>query len=144
MCELTANEVQTINPGADAIFTLAPVPCTEGFVRYRLGTGNILLSGWMPYGTCRKKNADYFVDFSCNVALPEGETVAPISVAIVVDGTVVPASTMISSPAAVSTYNNISVAKNVDIYRNCCETIGIRNIGTTPILMQNANLVIDR
>ena len=144
MCELTANEVQTINPGADAIFTLAPVPCTDGFVRYRLGTGNILLSGWMPYGTCRKKNADYFVDFGANIAIASGSAVGAISVAIAQNGAVIPTSQMIITPAAVEEYFNISTALNVSIFRNCCETITVRNTSTVPILMQNANIVIDR
>lgn len=144
MCELTANEVQTINPGESAIFTTVAVPCTQGFVRYRLGTGNILLSGWMPAGSCPRKNPNYFVDFGANIAIPTGQTVGPISVALSLDGSTVVASQMIVTPAAVEQYFNVSRAMNVSVFRNCCETITVRNTSSIPILMQNANIVIDR
>lgn len=146
MAEYSANALQTINPGETVVFTEAPDPCNRGFVRHRDGTGNFLLSGWVPRKNCRCKarSARYLVDFGANIAIPEGGTVGPISVAITVDGSTIPASTMISTPAAVEEFNNISRAINVDIWNGCCETLAIRNTSDQPIIMQNANVVFDR
>lgn len=148
MAEYTNNALQTINPGEVAIFTDSPVPCTRGFVRWRSGTGNFVLSGWVPNkGGCvcnKAKRANYFVDFGANIAIPTGETVGAISVAITLGGSTIPASTMIVTPAAVEEFFNIRRAINADVFRGCCETLAIRNTSNIPILMQNANINFGR
>lgn len=149
MAEYTNNAVQTINPGETAIFTNTTVPCTRGLVRHVDGEGTFNLSGWIPNnqnGCCcqQSKTASYLVDFHANVAVPEGQTVGPISVAITVDGTTVPSSQMISTPGAVSEYNNVSIGKEVPVWRGCCQTVAIRNTSEIPILMQNANIRFSR
>lgn len=144
--EYSANAVQTIPPGGSFIFTETPSPCTRGFVRHRDGSGSFLLSGWTPRKSCgcRSKSAKYFVDFGANIAIPEGGTVEPISVAIAIDGSIVPATSMIVTPAAVDEYFNVSRASGVDIWNGCCETVTFVNTSTQPILAQNANAVFDR
>ena len=77
------------------------------------------------------------------MAIPEGETVAPISVAIAIDGSTIPASTMTVTPAAVEEFFNISRAITADIFRGCCETVSVKNIGTTPIWAEQANILFD-
>ena len=148
MAEYSAYAVQTVQPGASIIFTDSPVPCTRGFVRHRDDTGSFLLSGEVPYtggcNCCRPKSAQYLVDFGCNVALAEGATVEPISVTFSLDGSAIQSSTMISTPAAVGDYNNISRAINVDVWRGCCEALTITNTGTQPITVQNANIIFTR
>lgn len=146
MSEFSAIAVQTINPGEAAVFTASPVPCTRGFVRWREGSPNFILSGSTGnLCACRcKKSVKYFVDFGANIAVPEGETVGPISVAVSVDGVTIPETTMIVTPAAVGEYFNVSRATNVEIWRGCCQTVTIRNTSNIPILMQNANIVFDR
>lgn len=145
MAEYSANAVQTINPGETAIFSTVE-PCRRGFIRHRDGTGSFLLSGWVPNRgcCCKPKNANYFVDFGANIAIPEGGTVGPISVALSIDGATVPTSEMIVTPAAVEEYFNISRAINLDIWNGCCETVAVRNTSNQPILMQNANIVFSR
>ena len=64
--------------------------------------------------------------------------------ALEIDGSTVPASTMIVTPAAVEEYFNVSRAINVGVWRGCCETVGIRNTSDQPILVQNANIIIAR
>ena len=90
MAEYTAVAEQTVNPGETVVFTVATDPCNRGFVRWRAGSGNFLLSGWVPNkGGCpcnRAKSADYFVDVGMNIAVPEGQTPGQISVAISIDG----------------------------------------------------------
>lgn len=146
MAEYSANALQTINPGETAVFTESPVPCNRGFVRHRDGTGNFLLSGWTPRKSCgcKSKSARYLVDFGANIAIPEGGTVGPISVAISIDGATLPASTMTVTPAAAEEFFNVSRAINADIWNGCCETLSVRNTSDQPILMQNANIILDR
>lgn len=147
MAEYTAIAEQTIAPGESAIFTASPEPCARGFVRHRDETGDFLLSGWVPSRPgcgCRQNNAEYFIDFGANIAIPAGGTVGQISVAIAEEGTTLPATTMIVTPAAVEEYFNVSRAANVPVWRGCCEHISIRNTSDQPILMQNANINFSR
>lgn len=147
MAEYSANAVQTVNPGEVVVFTNAVEPCNRGFIRFREGSGNFLLSGWVP--TCpkcgmRKRTANYFVDFGANIAVPTGEAVGEISVAITLDGSTLPATQMTVTPAAVEEFFNVSRAANVNVWSGCCETVTIRNTSNIPILVQNANIVITR
>lgn len=148
MAEFQANAVQTVNPGETIVFTDTPVPCERGFVRHRDDSGTFLLSGYVPYSggckCCRPKSANYLVDFGANIAIPTGGTVGEISVAISIDGSTVPGSTMIVTPAAVEQYFNVSRAINVDVWRGCCESVAIRNTSDQPILVQNANVLFSR
>jgi len=38
----------------------------------------------------------------------------------------------------------VSRAANVEVWKNCCQTFSIRNIGVQAILMENANLIFNR
>lgn len=148
LCEFSNNDVQTINPGESAMFSVTEVPCYRGFVRHREGTGNFLLSGYVynkPGCRCCSQNtANYMVEFGANIAVPTTGTVGPISVGITIDGATIPSSQMIATPAAVEEYQNVSVAKIVDVFKGCCQTVTVRNLSDQPILMQNANIVISR
>lgn len=150
MAEYSANAVQIVNPGEAIVFTNAPEPCLVGLVRHRNDTGSFLLSGsnGCNYG-CRcgylsSGSTSYLVDFGANIAVPTGETVGPISLAIALDGTTIASTTMIVTPAAVEQYFNVSRATNVQIWNGCCETISIRNTSAIPISVQNANIIISR
>ena len=146
MAEYSANAIQTINPGESFVFTETPSPCTRGFVRHRDGSGSFLLSGWVPRKSCgcRSKTANYLVDFGANIAIPEGGTVGPISVAIAIDGATVPSTQMIVTPAAVEEYFNVSRACGVDIWNGCCETVTFINTSSQPIEAQNVNVIFSR
>lgn len=146
MCEFTAVAVQTVNPGETVVFTETSKACNRGFVRHRDDTGSFLLAGYVPNTgcQCQNKGADYLVEFGANVAIPTGGTVGEIAIALSVDGATVPAATMRVTPSAVNEYFNVSCACSVDVWNGCCETLAIRNIGTDPILVQEANIVISR
>lgn len=148
MAEFSANAVQTVNPGETIIFTENPVPCTRGLIRHRDDTGSFSLKGYVPrqYGCpcMRQQSANYLVDFGANIAIPTGGTVGAISVAITIDGSTIPASTMTVTPAAVEQFFNVSRAINAGIYAGCCESIAVRNTSDQPILVQNANIIISR
>lgn len=146
MAEYSSNAVQVVNPGESVIFTESPVPCVRGLVRHRDDTGSFLLSGWTPSrcGCKRDRSATYLVDFGANISIPTGGTVGPISVAIAIDGTTIPASDMIVTPAAVDEYFNVSRAINAQIWTGCCETVSVRNTSDQPIQVQNANIIFSR
>ena len=150
MAEYGANALQTVNPGETVVFTESTNPCERGLVRHRDGTGSFLLSGYLPrnyQNGCRcgrKRTANYLVDFGANIAIPTGETVGPISLALAIDGATIPSSQMIVTPAAVEEFFNVSRAINADIWNGCCETISVRNTSDIPILVQNANIIFSR
>lgn len=138
----------TIPANGDFTFTLSPVPCQRGLVRHRDDSGDFLLSGQVP-GRCTcgcscNQSAQYLVDFGANVAIPEGGTVEPISVALTLNGSPVQTSAMIVTPAAVEQYQNISRAIHVPVWCDCgCATLTVRNISAQPILAQFYNIVIN-
>lgn len=145
MAEYSANAVQTVNPGEAIVFTDSPVPCRRGLVRHRDDSGSFLLSGTSAtnYGSC-SNSVNYLVDFGANIAIPTGGTVEEISVGIAIDGTTIPSSQMIVTPAAVEEFFNVSRAINAQIWKGCCETVSIRNLSDQPILVQNANVIFTR
>ena len=79
--EYLANAVQSVTAGSPAIFT-ASIPCTKGYVYHEDETGIFILRGI----TCGQCYATYQVTFNGNIAIPTGETIAPISVAVAVNG----------------------------------------------------------
>lgn len=141
----TNDAVQTIQPGASAVFTIT-VASNED-VGHIEGTGLFELSGG-PRRTnrcacCSKQFCKrYPVNFGANIAIPTGGTAESISVAIAVGGATVPASTMIVTPAAVEEYFNVSTDILVPIVCGCCQTVTVTNTSTQPILMQNASIRI--
>lgn len=148
VAEWSFSAQQVVNPGETIIFTENPVPCTRGLIRHRDDTGSFLLKGYVPrqYGCpCRRQqSANYLVDFGANIAIPTGGTVGAISVAITIDGSTIPASTMTVTPAAVEQFFNVNRAINAGIFAGCCESIAVRNTSDQPILVQNANIIISR
>lgn len=144
MAEWTANAVQTVNPGEAVTFTENPVRARR-FIRHRDDTGNFLLSGQAcRYCGCAPASVTYLCEFGANIAVPTGGTVGPISVALFLDGGTLPATTMIVTPAAVEEYGIVSRAANVDVWGGCCQTLTVRNTSDQPILVQNANILIER
>ena len=148
MAEWSNNLQQLVNPGETVVFTENPVPCNRGLIQHRDDTGTFLLKGFVPrqFGCpCRRQRfANYLVDFGANIAIPTGGTVGAISVAITIDGSTLPASTMTVTPAAVEQFFNVSRAINANIFAGCCESVAIRNTSDQPILVQNANIIFSR
>lgn len=147
MAEYSANAIQTVATGGAVVFTDAPVPCTRGLVRHRDDSGNFLLSGWTPNrcGCCGKQaEANYLVDFGANISIPEGGTVGEISLALAIDGTVIPASEMVVTPAAVNEAFNVSRAINVQVWNGCCENVSVINTSSQPVQVENANIIFTR
>lgn len=136
--ELTANAIQTVAEGANVLFT-DEVTSGNCSILHRDGSGLITLRGLT--NQCR---ARFRVSFGGNIAVPTGGTVEAISIAIAVNGEPVAATTMISTPAAVEEYNNVFGAIFLDVPRDCCSQISVRNMSTQDIEIQNANLIVER
>ncbi len=136
--EIIANAVQTVAANQNVYFTDTVID-GNACMTHRDGSGLVSLKGLT--NQCR---ARYRVAFSGNIAVPEGGTAAPISVAIAIDGEYVPASTMTVTPTAVGAYFNVASGIFVDVPRGCCSTVSVQNIGTAAIDVVNANLIIER
>lgn len=148
MAEYVSVGTQTVNPGESVVYNIAVVPCNRGLVRPRLGSGNLNLKGWVPsnYGcSCiRNRNAIYLAEFGANIAIPDGETVGPISLAFALDGGTIEASSMIATPTAVQSFYNVSRTKNISVLNGCCQTLTVRNTSSIPILVSDPSIVISR
>ena len=70
--------------------------------------------------------------------------VEPISIAISLDGEAITTTTMTVTPAAAEDFWNVFSAIFIDVPRNCCSSVGVRNISTQAIDVQNANLIVER
>lgn len=136
--EITANAVQTVAANQNVIFTETAV-CGSNSIIHREGSGLVTLRGLT--NQCR---ARFRVFFSGNIAIPTGGTVAPISLAISVNGESVGPTTITQTPAAVNQYNNVASAIYLDVPCGCCSQIAVTNISTQAIEVQNANLIVER
>lgn len=140
MAESTANAIQTVNPGESIVFTTIVFAGGCPGVFHRDNTGEFLIQGGSGSCPC-DRSREVLTSFGANIAIPTGGTVEAISLAIAVDGVSVPYTNMIVTPAAVEEYWNVCRTTNVQIWRNCCQSVSVRNTSAQPILVQNANII---
>lgn len=145
MAEYLANAVQEVSLNAPIIFT-ASIPCRKGYIYHEDETGIFILRG-----ITNQCYATYQVTFNGNIALPTGGTVAPIAIAITVNGEPRTTSRAIYTPAAVDEYGNVTSTAIIRVPRGCCFSLAIENVAASttetpaPVIeVQNANLVISR
>ena len=147
MAEFTMNEVQAVGLNQPAVFD-ASIPCNRGYIYHEDGTGIFILRG-----VTQNCFARYQVTFNGNVAIPEGGTVAPIAVALAVNGETRPTSRAIYTPAAAEEYGNVTATAIITVPKGCCFSLSLRNVPASedatvtpaPVInLQNANLVITR
>lgn len=136
--EIIANALQTVQANQNVYFTDTVVNGNAS-ITHRDDSGLVTLNG--VTSQCR---ARFLVSFGSNVAIPTGGAVAPISLAIAINGEAIPATTMIVTPAAVGNFFNVNASVFVDVPRGCCTTISVKNISTDAIEVQNANLIVTR
>ena len=51
---------------------------------------------------------------------------------------------MISTPAAVDQYNNVSAGIYIDVPRGCCVNITVENTSDQAVSVANANIIVTR
>lgn len=146
--EYLANPVQAVALNAPVLMD-ASIPCTRGYVYHDDGTGIFILRG-IVNNACANY-ATYKLTFNGNIALPTGGTVAPIAIAITVNGEPRPTSRAIFTPAAVDQYGNVTSTAIIKVPRGCCFSVSVDAVAadpaTTPaptINVQNANFTIAR
>ena len=136
--EITANALQTVGPNLNVLFTETAVN-GNGSIMHREGSGIVTLRALT--NQCR---ARFKVSFGANIAVPTGETVGPISLALAINGEGVPTSSMIETPAAVEEFSNVYSSIFIDVPNGCCTQISVENTSTIPVGVQNANLIVER
>ena len=136
--EITANAVQTVAANQNILFTETAVPGSCSII-HRNGSGLVTLRG-----LTRQCRARFKVTFGGNIAIPTTGAVGAIRLAIAIDGEPVPTTTMIATPSSGEEYFNVFSAIYLDVPAGCCITITVENISTQPILVQNANLIVER
>ena len=136
--EITANSVQTVATGQNVLYTETVVAGNQ-CILHREGSGIVKLRGLT--NQCR---ARFKITFNGNIAIPTSGTVVAISAAIAISGEPVAATNMIVTPAAGENYFNIASVTFVDVPSGCCTDISVKNTSTQNILVQNANLIIER
>lgn len=150
MAEFLNNDIQLVNPNQPVLLRTS-IGCPNGYVYHRPESGILTLRGIVK-NACACF-ARYQVTFNGNIAVPEGGTVGPISVALAIDGEPILTSRAIVTPAAVDEYNNATSTAIITVPRGCCFNVSVENTsesatpGTTPapaINVQNANLTVTR
>lgn len=136
--EIIANALQTVQANQNVYFTDTIVGGGNTF-SHRDNSGLVTMRG----NTCQCR-ARYRVTFGGNIALPEGGTAGPISLAIAIDGEAVPSSTMTVTPTAVESFFNVFASIFIDVPKGCCMTVSVQNISTVPVDVMNANLIAER
>ena len=150
MAEWTSVARQVVNPGEAIVFTENTIPCPYGLILHREDSGSFLVKGVavknQPRARCclMPQSVTYKVTFGANVAIPTGETVGPITVAIAIDGNSLLGTEMEISPAAVEEFSNISRCTPIGIWKGCCQSISVRNTSAVPIAVENANIGIEQ
>ena len=148
MAEFIYNPIQEVQPNQQVILNDS-IPCNKGYVVHRNESGIVTLRG-IVNNPCASF-ARYQVTFNGNIALPEGATAQPISIALAESGEPILTSRAIVTPAAVDEYFNVTSTAIITVPKGCCFNISVENtseiVGTTPapsINVQNANLTVSR
>lgn len=150
MAEYLNNDIQVVQPNQPVLLRTS-IGCPNGYVYHRPESGILTLRGIVK-NSCACF-ARYQVTFNGNIAVPEGGTVGPISVALALDGEPVLTSRAIVTPAAVDEYFNATSTAIITVPRGCSFNLSVENTSesatpaTTPapaINVQNANLTVTR
>jgi hypothetical protein len=125
---LTRDAVETVALN-NAIPFIDSIPCNKGYVYHQSGTGIFVLRGIVNCPSACA--ARYTVEFTGNIAIPDGGAVTPISTAIVVNGEQRQGSRSIYTPAAVDQYGNVTSRATIDVPRGCCFTVSVEYVNGT-------------
>lgn len=150
MAEFTYNPIQVVQPNQPVILNDS-IRCPKGYVYHRNESGIVTLRG-IVNNACACF-ARYQVVFNGNIAIPEGGTAGPVSVALAISGEPINTSEAIVTPAAADDYFNVTSTAIITVPKGCCFNVSVENTSesatpaTVPapaINVQNANLVVTR
>ncbi len=138
--EYSAIPVQTIAVDENVIFANGSRACHKGYIQHRDTSGIFFLKG-----SNNGYRAVYRVTFNGNIAIAEGGTVEPISVALTINGEPLGNATATVTPTVAEAFFNVSVTTFIEIPCGCCVTVSVENVSdTTDIDVTNANIIFDR
>lgn len=156
MAEYIENAVQTVQPNQNVLLK-SSIPCNKGYVFHREGSGILTLRG-IVNNACGCF-ARYQVTFNGNIAVPSDGTLGAIAIALAINGEPIQTSRAIVTPAAVAAdppttenFFNVTSTAIITVPKGCCVSVAVENVSegataadpATAILVQNANLVVDR
>ena len=156
MAEYAYNPAQVVEPNQNVILDTV-IPCNKGYVYHRNQSGIVILRGVVNNPT--SCFARYQVTFNGNIALQDGATVGPVSVALAIDGEPIQTSKAIVTPAATAenpptanNFFNVTSTAIITVPRGCCFSTTVENTSTPAaaggvapeIVVQNANLTVSR
>ena len=138
--EYSAITAQTVAVDENVIFTNGSRACRKGFIQHRDTSGIFFLKG--ATNGCK---AVYRVTFDGNIAIAEGGTVEPISIALTINGEELGNALATVTPTVAEAFFNVSVTTFIEIPCGCCVTVSVENVSdTTAIDVTNANIIFDR
>ena len=132
--------VQTVEVDENILFLNGNRACKKGLIMHNDASGVFRIKG--VSNACR---TIYKVHFNANIAIAEGGTVEPISVALEQNGEVLRNAVATVTPVAIGDFWNVSFETFLELPCDCCDNVSVENISeTTAIDVVNANLIIDR
>ena len=106
-------------------FNSVSIPCSKGNV-VPIVPGILNLNG-----STSNRFARYDVTLQANIQIPTGGAVTPIAIGIALNGTIIPESVAIVTPAAVGEYWHVNTTASVTVPCGCCLTVsGVYADGT--------------
>lgn len=138
MAEYIANEPQIVGVNQNILFTDTTVPGNNSII-HRPGSGLITLRGIT--NQCR---ARYKITFGGNIAIPAEGDVERIGLAIAINGESIASTTMLADPAETQKFSNIGRSLYLEVPRNCCSQISVKNISGQEVIVQNASIIVER
>lgn len=132
--------LQTVAENENILFLDGSRACRKGYITHRSNSGVFRLKG--ASNACK---TIYRVQFNANIAVADGGTVGPISVALQEDGETLGNAVATVTPAAIGDFFNVSLSTFISIPCDCCVTVSVENISDgTAIDVTNANIIFDR
>ena len=138
MAEYIANEPQIVEVNQNILFTDTTVSGNNSIV-HRPGSGLITLRGIT--NQCR---ARYKITFGGNIAILAEGDVERIGLAIAINGEPIASTTMLADPAATQKFSNVGRSLYLEVPRNCCSQISVKNISGQNVIVQNASIIVER
>lgn len=125
---LTRDSIEVVALNSPIQF-LDSIPCNKGYVFHQNGSGIFTLRGIVNNPSCCF--ARYEVEFTANIAIPEGGDVTPIATAIVIAGEQQQGSRSIFTPADVDEYGNVTSRATITVPKGCCVTLSVEYVNGT-------------
>ena len=119
----TADALVTLN--GTIPFNSVSIPCNKGNV-IPIVPGILNLNG-----STSNRFARYDVTLQGNIQIPTGGAVTPIAVGIALNGTIIPESVAIVTPAAVDDYWHINTSIPITVPAGCCVSVSAAYVDAT-------------